>query len=104
MKRLIGVSISILMTIVFLLPVNQASALGKIDPDIFRLGIDSDEVVGVFVELDKPTVVMHETFGGEDNVACKRNDEAGQSFHKNRILTGFTIPTETHCRHRDHCA
>ncbi|MBP7733379.1 MAG: S8 family serine peptidase [Caldisericia bacterium] len=65
MKRLIGVSITILMTIAFLLPVNQASALGKIDPDIFRLGIDSDEVVGVFVELDKPTVVMHETFGGK---------------------------------------
>ena len=65
MKRHIGVSIIILMTVTFLLPVNQASALGKIDPDIFKLGIDSKEVVGVFVELDKPTVVMHETFGGK---------------------------------------
>ncbi|NTU61731.1 MAG: hypothetical protein HGA95_05375 [Caldiserica bacterium] len=46
-----------------LLPVGQTNALSKISLELLSQGIDSDRIVGVFVELYEPTVVMLSTFG-----------------------------------------
>lgn len=45
-------------------PIGHASALSKIDCSLILEGLDSENAVGVFVELGRPTVVDLSTFGG----------------------------------------
>lgn len=65
MRKFILCINSMILMLVLALPTWQVAALEKIDKNLLAMGLDSQETVGVFVQLDKPTVVMMATFGGE---------------------------------------
>lgn len=65
MKKFILCISSMILLLALSFPTSNASAFSKIDKNLLAMGLDSIERVGVFVQLDKPTVVMMSTFGGE---------------------------------------
>lgn len=62
MKNFAGILCAVLMVFSFVIPVQTASALNKIDPLIIAMGLQSEKAEGFFVEFTKPTVVGMATF------------------------------------------
>ncbi len=64
MKKPIVLSVCLLLATASFIPIQTATAISKIDIGLQQMGLDSDDVTGVFVELSGPTVVKMATFGG----------------------------------------
>lgn len=64
MRKILLIASSIIIIIAGFSPFKNISAIDKIDKNLLAMGLDSTEMVGVFVQLGRPTVVQMSTFGG----------------------------------------
>lgn len=62
MKNFAGIFCAVLMVFSFVMPVQTASALSKIDPRLVAMGLQSEKTESFFVEFNRPTVVGMATF------------------------------------------
>lgn len=84
MKNFAGIFCAVLMVFSFVMPVQTASALSKIDPLIIQQGINSEAKVEVFVELNGNTVVDNMVFGNPDAIFSSK-----EIMRPNNIATKF---------------